>query len=183
MRVVDDATFVRGRKNQAEGGPKGLDVEGRSGVLAITLEEQALAFFDLESVVDAGFPDEYDDALVEYELLGLVEAQARTDRAEANEARARAELAEILESTVWRMTAPARRIRTALKARSPVAVAPEIGTCPFLTMHARRAPPSVRGLAAVSSSRPRPALAERRSASRWSSRSRGARPRTSTTSR
>ena len=118
MRVVDDATFVRGRKNQAEGGPKGLDVEGRSGVLAITLEEQSLAFFDLESVVDAGFPDEYDDALVEYELLGLVEAQARTDRAEANEARARAELADILESTVWRMTAPARRIRTALKARS-----------------------------------------------------------------
>jgi hypothetical protein len=47
VRVMDDATFHRGRQNPEEGGPKGIDVDGRMRVLATTCEHQVLAFFDV----------------------------------------------------------------------------------------------------------------------------------------
>jgi DNA-binding beta-propeller fold protein YncE len=50
-RVLDEATFRRGRSNPEEGGPKGLAVDGRTRVLAVTCEEQPLAFFDLREIL------------------------------------------------------------------------------------------------------------------------------------
>ena len=44
---MDDATFLRGRYNPEEGGPKGIDVDRDMSVLATTCEHQPLAFFDL----------------------------------------------------------------------------------------------------------------------------------------
>jgi hypothetical protein len=52
-RVMDDATFHRGRSNPQEGGPKGLAVVG--DVVALTSEFQPLAFFALR---DLGVPSE-----------------------------------------------------------------------------------------------------------------------------
>jgi hypothetical protein len=49
IRVLDEATFLRGRANPQEGGPKGLDIDDRDEILAITCEEQPLAFFHLPS--------------------------------------------------------------------------------------------------------------------------------------
>jgi hypothetical protein len=121
VQVVDDETFVRGRKNQAEGGPKGLDVHGRARVVAITLEEQPLAFFELDAVLAAGLPASFEEELLTYELLILAEAKERTSRAEASAARARAELSEILETKAWRATAPLRRLRALLKTRRSAA--------------------------------------------------------------
>jgi DNA-binding beta-propeller fold protein YncE len=47
--VLDEATFMRGRKNPEEGGPKGLDIDRTGNLLAVTCEQQALAFFSLEA--------------------------------------------------------------------------------------------------------------------------------------
>jgi hypothetical protein len=117
MRVVNDATFARGRKNPAEGGPKGLDIERRTNVLAVTLEEQGLAFYDVDSLGDAGHPQGFDDALVRHELLQLADSAEKVARAEENARRARAELAAMSATKAWRMTAPARRVHAALRAR------------------------------------------------------------------
>jgi hypothetical protein len=121
VQVVDDETFARGRKNQAEGGPKGLDVHGRAGLVAITLEEQPLAFFQLDAVLVAGLPASFEEELLRYELLVLAEAEERTSRAEASAARARAELSEILGTKAWRATAALRHLRALLKTRRPFA--------------------------------------------------------------
>ena len=48
--VLDDETFQRGRANPMEGGPKGLDIDRSGNVVAITCEEQALAFFALAAL-------------------------------------------------------------------------------------------------------------------------------------
>ena len=48
--VLDDETFERGRANPEEGGPKGLDIDKSGSVVAITCEEQSLAFFSLASI-------------------------------------------------------------------------------------------------------------------------------------
>ena len=50
--VLDDEAFQRGRTSAQEGGPKGLDIDRSNKVFAITCEEQPLAFFALESVLD-----------------------------------------------------------------------------------------------------------------------------------
>ena len=46
--VLDEATFLRGRRNPEEGGAKGLDIDRAGQVVAVTCEERALAFFALE---------------------------------------------------------------------------------------------------------------------------------------
>jgi hypothetical protein len=117
VRVVDDETFASGRKNPAEGGPKGLDVEPRTNVLAVTLEEQALAFFDLDSVLDAR-PEDFYDVQMAYESLIRSEAEERIARAEEAAARASALLEETLATKAWRMTAPARRVHAVVKQRA-----------------------------------------------------------------
>ncbi len=50
-RVMDDETFLRGRYNPEEGGPKGIDVDREMSVLVTTCEHQSLAFFDLAEVL------------------------------------------------------------------------------------------------------------------------------------
>ncbi len=49
--VLDDATFQRGRVNVEEGGPKGIDIDNRGQVLAVTCEEQVLSFYSLAEVL------------------------------------------------------------------------------------------------------------------------------------
>ena len=57
--VLDDETFQRGRANPMEGGPKGLDIDRSGNVVAVTCEEQALAFFPLAALTgDQGQPQD-----------------------------------------------------------------------------------------------------------------------------
>jgi DNA-binding beta-propeller fold protein YncE len=51
VAVLDRETFLRGRNNPEEGGPKGLDVDRTGTLLAITCEEERLALFTLPSVL------------------------------------------------------------------------------------------------------------------------------------
>ncbi|WP_214473590.1 lactonase family protein [Mesorhizobium sp. dw_380] len=49
IAVLDEGTFLRGRASPEEGGPKGLDIDRSSSVVAVTCEEQTLAFYPLAS--------------------------------------------------------------------------------------------------------------------------------------
>ncbi len=47
LLVLDEERFLKGHVNPQEGGPKGIDLTSTGDVLAITCEEQTLAFFHL----------------------------------------------------------------------------------------------------------------------------------------
>ena len=43
--------FQRGRTNDAEGGPKGVDIDNSGTILVVTCEEQPLAFFRVADLI------------------------------------------------------------------------------------------------------------------------------------
>jgi hypothetical protein len=45
IEVLDQETFVRGRNNPEEGGPKGIAIDRTGRIVAITNEEQPLAVY------------------------------------------------------------------------------------------------------------------------------------------
>ncbi|MDG5974062.1 hypothetical protein H010_02297 [Hydrogenophaga taeniospiralis CCUG 15921] len=51
LRTVDQASFLRGRHNPQEGGPKGIAIDRSNHVFATTCHEQPLAFFELPAVL------------------------------------------------------------------------------------------------------------------------------------
>ena len=51
LRQMDDDTFLRGRYNTQEGGPKGIDVDRSGRILAVTSEHEPLAFYDMAAIV------------------------------------------------------------------------------------------------------------------------------------
>jgi hypothetical protein len=51
LRVLDAATFQRGRHNPQEGGPKGLDIDRTGRVVAVTCEEQTVGFHSLSAMI------------------------------------------------------------------------------------------------------------------------------------
>jgi len=59
--VLDRATYLQGRSNPEEGGPKGIDIDARMGVVACTTQFQTLAFFDLAPMLSrsARAPNRY----------------------------------------------------------------------------------------------------------------------------
>ena len=50
---MDDATFIRGRVNPEEGGPKGIALSHDNHVLAVTCEEEPLSFYDMRPIIVA----------------------------------------------------------------------------------------------------------------------------------
>jgi len=51
LEVMDGETFQRGRYNPQEGGPKGLDIDRTSRLLAVTSEHQPLVVFDAREML------------------------------------------------------------------------------------------------------------------------------------
>ena len=132
-RVLDQDTYLRGRINPMEGGPKGIDIDDDMTVLAMTNQHQALAFFDVRSILKSAplcrcsdrdeaagstrlREDDQNELAVKYELERqdeLNQAVARADqaieRADAAEARAdqmlmRADQAELRTAAVMSST-------------------------------------------------------------------------------
>ena len=56
--VLDWPTYLQGRSNPQEGGPKGIDIDPGMKVLACTTEFQTLAFFDLAAMLARPVPPE-----------------------------------------------------------------------------------------------------------------------------
>ena len=118
IRVMDEDTFARGHRTPEEGGPKGLDIDDRTGALVVTSEHQPLAFFDTSTATGGERSGELDDTLVRYELELLAQAERFKANAEQDVANARAQLAEVLATKAWRSTAPVRRLNAVLRKRS-----------------------------------------------------------------
>ena len=109
VRIMDDATFRRGQHNIEEGGPKGLDIDASSRVLAVTSECQPLVFFDVPALLQhasAGSPAGEESLLgVSYEL-SLMRENRRKLAEKATEV-------DVLRNSVsWRITEPLRRLRS-----------------------------------------------------------------------
>ena len=62
FQVMDTDTFLRGRYNPQEGGPKGIDIDAGGRVLVVTSEFQTLAFFDSSAVLEGARPGAYRQA-------------------------------------------------------------------------------------------------------------------------
>ena len=113
VRIMDDAVFGRGRHNPEEGGPKGLDIDACSNVLVVTSECQPLAFFDVPALLQHAFAGgsvrEQTILAISYELSLMQERRTMAEKAtEANALR---------DSMSWRITAPLRRLNSALRRR------------------------------------------------------------------
>jgi hypothetical protein len=105
-RVMDDALFRQGHSNPQEGGPKGLDIA--ADVIVLTSEYQPLAFFHAPTLLHharhSASHSESTALDIDYELR--VMQTARSAAAEANALR---------NSRSWRMMAPLRRLRAAVR--------------------------------------------------------------------
>lgn len=51
LRIMDDETYCAGRTNIQEGGPKGIEIDPRRGLMIVTSEHQPLAVFALSDVL------------------------------------------------------------------------------------------------------------------------------------
>lgn len=51
-QILPTETFLRGHNSPLEGGPKGLDVHRKKGIVVTTCEEDRLGFFDLAEFID-----------------------------------------------------------------------------------------------------------------------------------
>jgi hypothetical protein len=110
LRVMDDDRFQLGvRMGQAQGGPKGIDIDRDERVLAITSKFQPLAFFDVAAILERSTGRCPDRALqVSYELE--IQEQARVAQARIAEAQAR--IAALETSNSYRITKPLRFFKT-----------------------------------------------------------------------
>ena len=52
LEVIEENTFLRGKYNPQEGGPKGIAISDDMAVFATTSEHQPLAFFNLRAILD-----------------------------------------------------------------------------------------------------------------------------------
>jgi hypothetical protein len=117
VRIMDDATFERGRQNPEEGGPKGIDLDRTSRVLVITSECQPLAFFGVAQLLGharaAGATAEQRALELQLELSRMRGVRALAEQA--------ADARALQRSVSWRITAPLRRVRAAWGHRRPKA--------------------------------------------------------------
>ena len=80
-RVMDDATFLRGRHNPEEGGPKGIDIDPQARVVVTTCESQALTFFDAVEVLAVRASVTHRDPTPAPGVTGVAKAAAGGTRA------------------------------------------------------------------------------------------------------
>jgi WD40 repeat protein len=121
LRVVNDGDFLRLRSNPHEGGPKGIDVDNTMNVLAVTSESRPLVFFDLRAILESTQfrspdPGENQESYSEQRALELryeLDIQNRLNQ-EIKEIEERS-VATYESSTSWRVTAPLRRVSSALR--------------------------------------------------------------------
>ena len=112
FRVVDDDTFLRGRHNPMEGGPKGIAISNAEKNIFVTTNEcQNLAFFDLAKILDdaersgSSNYDDIDAYQLAYELDVQREVQNKVNLAKA---RGEQQLATLINSNSWKITVPLR---------------------------------------------------------------------------
>jgi hypothetical protein len=104
LEVMDGETFQRGRYNPQEGGPKGLDIDRTSRVVAVTSEHQPLALFDARDVLSTAPQSpsacrSRGDGGSEATRIALLREVARVARLQRSLASRDEELAELAAAT------------------------------------------------------------------------------------
>ena len=106
---MDDETFRRGHDGPGQGGPKGLDIDATSRVVAVTSICQPLAFFDLSAVLQQSTATNGTGELgaedFAFELRLMDDHRALTAGAASH-----AQVHYMINSRSWRITAPLRRL-------------------------------------------------------------------------
>ncbi len=114
VRIMDEAVFQR--ENPEEGGPKGLDIDASSKILAVTWACQPLAFFDVAVLFQQAFAGgsarEQRKLAISHELC-LMQESDRKRAAHCMEVTAlQNSLHALRNSRSWRITAPLRRLKS-----------------------------------------------------------------------
>ena len=125
IRVVSDETFVRGRSNPAEGGPKGIDLSRDGKLLVASCEQQPFAFFDMRELLDQRVPappsniteaENAREALLRY----MASDRSKVDEETAAIRRAiEFEMGVMTRSRSWGITAPLRWATATLRRTAP----------------------------------------------------------------
>jgi DNA-binding beta-propeller fold protein YncE len=124
VTIMDDEMFRQGHLGPGEGGPKGLDIDAGSQVVAVTSRCQPIAFFDLPAVLRPSTAKRDTGELGSEDLafeLRLMEDQrilANAQRELNKRAESSAVVHYVLNSRSWRITEPLRRLDTVLRRRS-----------------------------------------------------------------
>lgn len=116
LRIMDDDTFRRGHHDREQGGPKGLDVDSASSLLAVTGHYLPLAFFSVPRLLEGAIRSatreqkvvEFSGELTLLEDVHRLAARLRAVRADAEYMR---------NSRSWRMTEFLRRLDGAWRRR------------------------------------------------------------------
>jgi DNA-binding beta-propeller fold protein YncE len=117
IRAVDDDTFLRGRENEQEGGPKGVDLTKDGAILVASCHQQPLAFFKIDDFMAALSGGTYALSAVPElpEVQALLIERLSASRLESGSLRS--ELTAIRRSASWKGTAPFRWLRRKLSPR------------------------------------------------------------------
>ena len=110
VRVIGEPTFQRGR-GPGRGGPKGIDIDRSGRVVAVTCEQQPLAFLDVSAMLERGadhLPE--DSRQLSSELAMMRQERIIGERYEAR-------IASIAGSRSFRITKPLRGFKRMLKRR------------------------------------------------------------------
>ncbi len=113
FRIADDSAILSQPHDAENSGPKGLDIDGRSGVLAVTCQFQPLAFFDTDALeLPVASATDFESAVdVGSELERMKEMHLLRKRARDAEAR----VDYLTHSMSWRITAPLRALHGILR--------------------------------------------------------------------
>lgn len=115
VRIMDDAVFRRGQHNPEEGGPKGLDIDAHSNVVAVTSDSPPLAFFGVPALLQHAFAG---GSVREERILGIRYELSLMQERRRKAERAKEEVDALRNSMSWRITAPLRRLRSAFRRRT-----------------------------------------------------------------
>jgi hypothetical protein len=133
IRIMDESQFLEGRVSRDEGGPKGIDVDAGSNVLVATSVLRPLAFFDIRAILEAASgrkdaPASDPPAAQSNSAVGIGGDLGEKSRRDQRALDVRYELHVLEEgqatkkmfdymrnSSSWRITAPLRRLHSALR--------------------------------------------------------------------
>ena len=125
VRVMTDETYVAGRVNPAEGGPKGLDITRDGRLMVVSCEEKPFAFFDVRTLIDqhetlrqsnVTEAENAREILLRYMALDRLKIDQETA---AIRSAIEFEMGVMQGSRSWRMTAPLRKATAAIRKAAP----------------------------------------------------------------
>jgi len=115
LRALTDDDFLRGQETIHSGGPKGIDIDNSMKIFVTTCEVQPLAFFDLAGIIEkisapqrdnSHLPESDDDNCQrEIEVKCELDIQHNLEQ----------QIARIMSSRSWRITAPGRYVSSLLR--------------------------------------------------------------------